>query len=349
MKPYITDFELKKIKKFLDIKGKRILLYHNDADGVCSAALWLKWFSGFEPIPKKGPRMETKFINQLADKKPDLIVFLDLPIDQEWKKIKKLKTKLIIIDHHTLEKNLNSKNIIHINPILRLSHVYIPVSCLIYRILEKMGVDVKEWVWIAGMGVIGDYGFECKDILNECKKIYPKLCPVIYTPKEWFDSGLGLGAKLISSATTLKGPKGAGMVLKGLIESHDYEEFIEKKELSEWKVRIGQELKAVFKESKKERYKNIMIYHIKTPLNITSMISTYIAEKYPDNIVVIKKKSGNEWKISVRGQKTRIDLGKLVKMCVKGIGSGGGHKKAAAALINNWKIFKERFLKKCVS
>ena len=79
-------------------------------------------------------------------------------------------------------------------------------------------------------------------------------------------------------------------------------------------------------------------------MNITSIIATVTAERHPNHIVIIRKKSGNFWKISLRYQAGKVSVGDLAKFATRRMGSGGGHIKSAGALANNWETFKERVL-----
>jgi single-stranded DNA-specific DHH superfamily exonuclease len=89
----------------------------------------------------------------------------------------------------------------------------------------------------------------------------------------------------------------------------------------------------------------LIAYELKSVLNIVSVISTILAQQNPEEIIIIRKKTPKgEWKMSIRSQTGRANVGRLTKNCVKGIGSGGGHEKAAGALITDWEKFKERFL-----
>jgi single-stranded DNA-specific DHH superfamily exonuclease len=347
---WFTDGDLAKAKDFLNVRGKKILFYHRDCDGVCSAALWLRFFDDFEARPREGPVMDSGFVKWVADKDPELLVFLDLPVDQEWKKIRKLldsmpDAKIIIIDHHIVEKDMNSARVLHINPKLK-EDSYLPAAFLVYKIMEKFG-EIKEGPagvcrlpscsqgdvkWIAAMGIVGDYGFEdCGDFLGSVKT-----------------KNLDRGAELISAAITLKGLKGADSVLKILLASDNYKEFIRTKTLSAWKRLVDGEFRRVVKEfkDKAERHEDagLVIYAIESRLNLTSVIATCLSEKMPEKIVLIAKKSGDGWKLSARNQSGRVNLGGLFKRCVKGIGSGGGHKKAAGAIVRDFEKFKKRFI-----
>jgi len=342
----INDKEMEKFSDFLSVRGKKILLYHNDPDGVCSAALILKFFPDFETIPRKGPALNDDFINELIGKKPSLVMFTDIPVDQEEKMVKKLKKEtgcmIMIIDHHIYEKNLDSKEILHMNPRFKDKKAYIPTTCMLYRILEKMDKDVKSHSWIAAMGVIGDYAFEdCKELLDECEKEYPYLLK-----KHPLDSKLSKGADMISYAVIMRGFKGAGEALKVLMKSLDYEEFSKNKKLLKWKVEMEREFDFILMEARKEEYpeKGVMIYLIKTRFNITSLVATHFSESFPDMIIIVRKQTGDMWKLCLRNQSGRVNLGKVAKKAVKGIGSGGGHEKAAGVLTTDWEKFKKRFI-----
>jgi single-stranded DNA-specific DHH superfamily exonuclease len=330
----------------MGLGGKRILLYHNDPDGICSAALLLRFFPGFETIPRAGPWTSSEFVDELIRKRPRLVLFMDIPVDQEEKKIRKLLKRtgcmVVIIDHHIYEENLDSKEILHINPRFRDKNAYIPCSTMIYRMLEKMGFDVRKFCWIAAMGIIGDYAFEgSADILDECRKEYPYLLR-----KRPLDSKLSEGADTISYSTIIKGLKGAGESLKVLMKSLDYGEFAGDKKLQRWREEMEREFEFILKDAEREEHPDIglVIYTIKTRFNVTSLVATHFSEKDRNKIIMVRKQLKKGWKACLRNQSGRINLGRVVKKCVSGIGSGGGHEKAAGILTTDWEKFKKRFI-----
>ena len=326
------ELNLKKINEWLGERGKKILVYHRDADGVCSAALLMKFFPSFETIPREGPIIDKQFFRQIVSKNPKVLVFLDMPIDQEWKKVLKLcealrELRIIIIDHHLPEKNMNSQRIIHVNPMFR-AHVYQPASCVIFELFRRMKYDVVPFRWISLIGIIGDYGIkDCEWMFNEHEK-------------EGGDPHCELSkmSDIISSSITLKGVRGAEKSLRLLIKSNRYEDFKESDELSGWNRIVQKEVKSIVSdfERRKSQTGKVMFYEIKSRMNITSIIATITAERYPDNIIIIRKKSGDHWKISLRYQAGTMSVGDLAKYATKGIGSGGGHVKSAGALVSDW-------------
>ncbi len=339
---------LDKIGKFLETPGKRLLFYHHDADGVCSAALLLKFFRGFETMPREGPRLEEGFVDDVVKKKPDLLVFLDIPVDQEWRAVREIQRRLpdlrlIIIDHHIPEKDLNSSRTVHYNPRFK-KDIYLPNAYLVYRILEALGKDIKSLKWIAGMGIIGDYGFrECKSFLQGLEKENPGILK-----GGPFSSRLGKATELISHAITLKGLKGAREALELLIKEESFEGFAKNQRLRLWSKKVKREIKRILAGFERDRiaYPNtsLLEYRIRSRLNLTSIISTILATENPRKVIMIVKETERGFKVSLRCQSGKINLGALVKRAVKGIGSGGGHKKAAGALVRDLELFRERLI-----
>ncbi|MFQ5647610.1 MAG: DHHA1 domain-containing protein [Candidatus Aenigmatarchaeota archaeon] len=335
----VTREQVDRADEFLRTKGKKLLFYHQDSDGICSAALLLKFFPGFEAVVREGPRMDDRFVEEVLEKKPSLVVFLDLPVDQELP-----KARILVIDHHIPEADLNSERILHINHMFT-QKVYIPTSYQVYRVLERMGRKMGGLCWISAIGIIGDYGFkECHDFLLKCKVRYPEL---LY--EHPMESKLAKASEMISSAVTLKGARGAMMALDILVKAKRHADFAGHKGLVRLDKRMKAEVDKILDEfsKKKEEHPelNLIIFEVRSKLNITSVISSILARLYPDDIIIIRKGHNGGWKISARSQTGIVNLGEIIKKCVSGIGSGGGHEKAAGAMVNNWEEFKARLLR----
>ena len=344
--------EFEKVRRFLqvgeDSPKKGMLLYHSDADGVCSAALLLRSFKGFEHVPRKGPAMREDIVETILDKKPGLLVFLDMAAEQEREKLELFlrelpELRIIIIDHHIAECNMDSEKVVHLNPRFLEKGVYMPAACVVYRLLEGLGKDVKPLVWVAAMGVIGDYGWEgCPELIEECRKEYPFLLE----GEDIMKTRLAVGADMVASAATVKGLKGIGECLKDLLAAHGFEDFESSKRLQEWKKVFDDEFNEIVEDFGKnhEHFKEegLRVYKIESRLNLTSILSTSMGTRFSEDVVLIRKQEGERWKVSMRNQSGRVNLGEVVKEAVKGIGSGGGHEKAAAALVSDWGLFLKR-------
>jgi single-stranded DNA-specific DHH superfamily exonuclease len=343
----ITSKEVKLFGKVLNTRGKKLLFYHNDPDGIASATLILRFFPDFQAIPRKGPIMDRAFVRDIVERSPDTVVFLDMPVDQEYRKIKGIRKGLpgvtiAVLDHHIFERDLNQIGILHINPRFRKKGIYLPSAWLVYRMLEKLGLDVKGLVWIASIGIIGDYGItDARDVLEECRLEYPYL--LRGNPMK---SRLSDAAKTLSAAITLKGMKGADEALRSLRKCDYFEDLMGIKKLKHWRKVVDEEIRELVRgfDKAKETRGVVIFYKIESRLNLGSVISTIISEKHPEDIIVIRKKSGEGWKVSVRNQSGQYNVGEIVKRAVKGLGSGGGHEKAAAGVVPKWREFRKRFL-----
>jgi single-stranded DNA-specific DHH superfamily exonuclease len=334
-------------------KCKKLLFYHQDGDGISSAALVLKVFPDFLPSAREGPMIEDDFLKVIVAKNPGLLLFLDLPVDQESKKMEKLRQKLpatdiIVIDHHIPEVDLNDLNIHHLNPRFENKDAYIPTSYLIYMFLKReFPEEMGKLMWIATIGVISDYAFkECRSFLTECKERFPELLDT-ELDENIFSSKLGMLSRMMSSAITLKGLKGANYSLKVLVRADSCDDFIKNKKIIKWHNIVKDEMKRLLEEFEKKSRSvgKVVIFKLKSRLNVSSVLASILARKHPERTILLTKKSSAGWKVSVRCQNPSCNLGSAVKKSAEGIGMGGGHERAAGALVKNWKMFEKRFLR----
>lgn len=348
MDGFFSEKDCERLRMLLEDRGKKMLLYHSDPDGICAAAMIKKCFTNIESVPRKGPGFTEEFLEAVTRKKPDILIAVDLPIDQEAKAIARLRKEIpglrvSIIDHHIYERNMNP-GILHINPRFAKKDAYIPAACVVYRMLEKMGLEVKPMLWMAAAGVIGDMGMkDCKKLLGQAKKEFPYLFR-----KGFLDSEIMNAVETISATVTMKGLKGAGMCIKALRDSDGFEDFVRNEKLSGLRKDFHEEFAYVaggFEKERQEHTKRIWSYEIKSAYSITSIVANHFGSELPDRIIIIRKANPQGWKFSVRGQNMKVNLGDLVKKSIKGIGSGGGHERAAAGITTDWDKFMERFVK----
>jgi single-stranded DNA-specific DHH superfamily exonuclease len=343
----------KDIISWLEWHHLKVMFYHEDGDGICSAALILKKFSGFKYHAREGPKIEGNFLTNLISKNPELIVFLDIPIDQDWKTIEEIKnrlldTNILIIDHHIPEKDLTSERVIHYNPRFEKKDIYLPASYLVYNILEKQ-FDMKEHAWIAAIGVISDYGYrECKEFLEQVKKDNPELLDY-KNIDDIFKTRLGKASEIISSAITVKGLWGANYALRKIIAAANCDEFLDNPQLLRWHKLVRAEIDRILTNFEKEKVVyndiNLIIGNVDSRFNVTSVVASILSKKYPDKIVVLRKKSNKGWKMSARNQTLDLNIGEIIKKSCENIGVGGGHERAAGAVINDWNMFEKNLIR----
>ena len=195
-----------------------------------------------------------------------------------------------------------------------------------------MGKDVKPLIWIATLGVIGDYAFEdCKDVLEECRSVYPKIGDDLRT------SSLADINGMIMSAVVLHGVRGVKKSVEIMLNAKDFSSLAKNSYLKGCEEKVAGEIKRTLSDFKRRGKEytdlNLFIYKLRSRLNIASTISTMLAERHPDKIILITKDSEQHVKISARYQAGLLNLNNLMKIAVAGIGSGGGHEKAAGAIV----------------
>lgn len=339
--------EFKQIREWLRLKQK-LIVHHRDVDGNCAAAQLLKFFE-FESMSIKDPFVSYDLVNELVEKNPQFIVFLDLAVDEHWENVVSLQTKLkntkiVVFDHHVIRKDLNDFGIIHINPRFIMSDAYIPTSLMVFDLLKCLGLNIESQMWISIIGTISDYGHKANP---EFMKLAKETYPGFMKGSQPIKTKLGDAAKTIYSGIICRGEYGSRYALNALVKSKGFEDFAENETLLEWRKTVDAEIKSVLDDFKKnkETKDKIVFYEIKSELNITAILANILAEKNADKFIVVSKHAQEGWKVSTRSPrepKSEVDLSKVVSEAAKGIGYGGGHPQAAGALVKNWEKFKEK-------
>ena len=282
------------------------IVFHCDADGVCSAAQILKYFKnkGVETFLVSG-ELEEKTFEKLPEKYKTAVI-LDLPVDYHVSWLKRF-CSAVIIDHHIPKKNLNDYGFIHFNPRFENPKLYISTSEICYEICKNLGV--KNIKWISRIGGVGDRSI--KGNQKEVKAV-----------------------DYIHAAKIIKGENFLSKVAEILSECKDIEDFLSKKEFETMSKKVRKEInKWVEKFYPKEE---VCFYEIETPYSIISIVANEIFDKYPEKTVIVYGFKDGVFKISGRSRK--YNLGEIFHKAAKGIGKGGGHEVAAGARIDGDKI-----------
>jgi len=148
-------------------KGKIHVVGHYDADGIAAASIMtqalLRLNAEFVVTIEK--RLTEQLINRLNEEKPKLVIFVDLGSGY-LELVEKLKTKVIVLDHHKPSKVWS--NIIHVNPMLQKKELSgAGVTYLLAEELDKSNIDLLD---LAVVGAIGDLQIDKglnKDLLKK--------------------------------------------------------------------------------------------------------------------------------------------------------------------------------------
>lgn len=334
------------IEKLLAQGG--ILCYHRDADGATSAAQLLRAFPGLEPHSLEAPVLDPATRDRIIAAKPKLVVFVDLAIDQDWKALAALRratgARLLLIDHHPIVKDLNSASVLHFNSHFKTS-TYLPASYLVWQLLARMRKPTAAW--IAAIGTYADYGSkQCPDVIADAAR----------AGASWDD--VVAGAELVGSAIVAKSNDGAKHALKALVRAPSFPSFAKDEKLQQWHAAVNKELTRLLALPAAQPFPGLRVITLESRYNLVSLVSTILSERYAEDVLIVRKRvqprpaaivDGKRipavpagWKLSLRCQSGRVDVGALARAAARGMGRGGGHHKAAGALVSDWDRFEKR-------
>lgn len=337
-----------------NIKAPVLVVYHTDTDGVCSAVITCKAIermAGFKvkSMPcTSGLVKVTKKLYELINKKnAHTVIFVDIAVDQEPENLLKLREnhRIMVIDHHPVENDLNKKDIVHINPKFdeKEKRNY-PVSKLVYDLFSEI-TDIGDLDWISCVGLIADSAAkEWKQFLTKVNKKYryypyPKF-------ESYFDLPLGEIGKWINSSRLQASSKGLRISFKAVYESKNPEDILKcrneyAEQIKKWNGEIQDLIKEYVDgfETKAELISNVYFYTIagENSMHMKSTVATILSNKYPARTIFVFGISDDSDCVffSCRRSDGKIDLRKAVQESIKGLekASGGGHKQASAGII----------------
>ena len=233
IKTEIKDFSEKLLN---EINNRIHIVSHFDADGITSAAILSKTFERY------GVQFSTKIIKNLTKKEIDLfpknktIILLDLG-SGSLGALEESKNKIFIIDHHEINKDIELKNVIILNPKLQNETEDLCSAELTYLVSEKISNDNKDLSAIAVLGMVGDVIEKIGRIRNDIIKkadvrikkgllIYPSTRPLdksLEYNSRIFIPGVTGNSKGIAELLKEAGIEKVGKVYKSLIDLNEEE------------------------------------------------------------------------------------------------------------------------------
>ncbi len=282
------------------------VIFHCDADGVCSAAQILKYLKtrGIRYFLASG-ELEEKTFKKLEGRTEHAVI-LDLPADYHasWLKI---FSSALVVDHHIPKRNLNRIGIAHVNPRFENPEIYISASEVCYEICKRLGL--KKLRWLARIGACGDKSIKCRK-------------------KEQ------TAVEYINAVKVMKGENALPKIAEFLSSCEGVDEFISKKSYQKLAEKLKREVEKWI--SKFEPKGDVCFYEIDSPYSIISIVANELFERYPDKTIIVYGFKDNVFKVSARSAK--YNLGKILHKAALGIGKGGGHERAAGARIEREKL-----------
>lgn len=311
-----------------------------NTDGIASCVLLIKLLEklyNIKPFTLSQPMPTDKnLLRRIQTTAVNKIIFLDLPIDQQPNVLKKLRgfADILIIDHHPMSRDMNSQNIVHYNPRFNNPKIYQSVSYLTYKICSTF-YDQNENLWIAIIGIIGDYDTSySKDLIVEAEKKYD----------------LSLFNKIVAMIESAKATRAmtCEQIVEIILNIKEPEQMLSGDFLQSYQE-IQNELAGLMidAESRLERHGNLFLYELKSKYNLRSPVATKLSEKYPDKFIVVFEKIKNKINAAARNQNRKYNVDRVLKRAASGLkASAGGHEAAGGATLSekDWEKFRDNLI-----
>lgn len=328
---------------------KVVIIHHWDMDGISSSAIISKVMeklrgspAGEVTIPHERSYHLTEKDHELIEDAQKLIVLdFNLGADELESIEDEFDLDVLVVDHHSFDR---VPDVDFVNPREEDSDVYIPCSKICIDIAEEFGLK-NELRWIAGLGVIQDFGVDsCPELFEELNEKYSK-----YLPKDLTQQELAKNCEYgrYSSVLNIKPYRDSRhyskLAYQALMKSKDLKELEAQEEyrkVYEVYLEMQEEFNDAVKNYEEEReidkQKMIIFFELQSDFHITSSIATNMSTKSPEWIHIVIQRGDNEINVSSRCQSGRVDLGALMQEALpEGAreegAEAGGHRKAAGA------------------
>ncbi|MEW6295297.1 MAG: DHH family phosphoesterase [Candidatus Diapherotrites archaeon] len=332
----------KKFREFalnLNSKDSIAVIHHTDADGISSAAIAFKAIqklTGRRPFLLQQNYGESmlgkKVLKFLKRKKVNKLIILDLNIDQHSYKLKKLKgvQSILILDHHKIFKDSNSKKILFIKSqfLKKIDGSKYPTAKLCFDLFSEV-IDLRKEKWIACIGLYGDFaqGSWRPFIRKTCKENRIRDCSKFFVEAK----------ELFGAVETIK-PKKIPELVKISAETRNPNELLKSKFHALVKEFRGEvrfwEKKA---KSRAEFFPELeLIFYVFKPLYpVKSHLINLMAQKFPHNTIIVLQEKKNFLELSARRQDFRLPVNEMLEHATKDLPQalGGGHIPAAGGRI----------------
>ncbi|MFQ3275137.1 MAG: single-stranded DNA-specific DHH superfamily exonuclease [Candidatus Nanohaloarchaea archaeon] len=347
----------------IDEDDQVVIIHHWDMDGISSSAIISKILEQERgrpadevTIPHERSYHLTEKDHKLLEDATKLIVLdFNLQADELENLEEEFDLDVLVVDHHSFDRE---PDVDFVNPRAEDAEVYIPCSKICMDIAAEFGLE-DEVRWIAGLGVIQDFGVDsCPELFEELEENYD-----MYLPEELTQQQLAKNCEYgrYSSVLNIKPYRDSKhyskLAYQALMNSKDLKE-LEAQEEYRKVYEVYLEMQDEFNDAVEnyeedreiDREKMIIFFDIDSDFHITSSIATNMSTKTPEWVHLVIQKDEDEINISARCQSGRVDLGKLMQEAlpegaVEDGGEAGGHQKAAGASMKPKYLeeFKENF------
>jgi len=345
----------------IDEEDKVVIIHHWDMDGISSSAIISKVMEHLRGRPADEvtiPHQRTYHLTEEDHKvleDADKLIVLDFNLEAEELEELNKTTDVLVVDHHSFDE---VPELPFVNPREQNEDVYVPCSKLCLDIASEYGLE-DDLRWIAGLGVIQDFGVaSCPELFEKLYESYDQYLPKDLTQEELAKNcEYGRYSSVLNIKPYRDSKHYAKLAYQALMNSEDLLELEAQEEyrkVYEVYIEMQDEFNHAVKDYEEDReidrQKMIIFFELQSEFHITSSIATNMSTKTPEWIHLVIQLDEEEASISARCQSGRVDLGELMQKALPqgALDDGaeaGGHKKAAGASMEPEYLdeFKENF------
>ncbi|HVY01850.1 MAG TPA: DHHA1 domain-containing protein [Candidatus Nanoarchaeia archaeon] len=316
-------------------KGRMALISHTDCDGIASARVVDIALQPDEVFFVDYKDLNQDFLNKITKENFESVVITDLffKSKDDLKELSK-KSKVLIIDHHSPDVDLNSENIVHLNS---QGHC---AAMIAYELFSKV-TNLKGLDWLVACACAADWlVVNDAEFLTEVYMKYGDKFEIIdgelrKTGQIWqWSSDISSGLAYFRGLNLKEGYKEIGN------NPGDFGNFARAVKLVNQEI---DEFRKKFQKEKKE-IPNGYFFELNPKYEIKGMLISELSSLEKNKTLIFATPSKDKILLSSRRQDGLVDLNKFMFEATEGIGSGGGHKRAAGGFvkIENYSEFKKR-------
>ena len=322
------------------------ILHHWDMDGVASAAIISSVVEDLRgrPVDDVSIPLERAYHLSQEEKERlhdfDRLIVLDFNLEAEELEELSEFIDVLVVDHHDFDR---VPDVDFVNPREEDEEAYIPCSRITLDIAAEFGLE-DDLRWIAGMGVIQDFGVDsCPEMFEKLEEDYEHYLPDDLTQEELAKNcEYGRYSSVLNIKPYRDSRHYAKLAYQALMNSKDLmalEAQEEYRKVYEVYVEMQDEFTRLVENYEDDREIDrdnmVIFFEIDSEFNITSSISTNMSTKTPEWVHIVVQRD-EEANVSARCQSGRVDLGKtlreaLPEEAVEEGAEAGGHRKAAGA------------------
>jgi single-stranded DNA-specific DHH superfamily exonuclease len=339
----LSEKQLEQLRNIFDTVHRPVVLFDDDPDGLSSFLMIYKHIKEGRGMPvKSAPELGDDFCQKVNDYAPDAVIIVDVPVlSQDF--LNRIRSRIIWIDHHPV---LDRKGVEYFNPRASDPDDNRPTSYWVYKALQ-------ENIWIAMIGIVGDWFLPEQKIVDEFISKYPELLsPEIKKPEVALHTSK-LGELIQAISFNLKG-KTSDVVksVKVLTRIKEPSEILEQttsqgRFIHRKYAKLKEKYDKLLAMAEVNPEDKLVVFMYSSPdYSFSAELSNELIYKYPDKIIMVVWEYNGEYKCSMRS--TKANLPKMIDKALEGItGYGGGHDHAAGANIKiaDFDVFVENIRK----